>query len=410
MLTDAQLNLWQHHLSSSAPILGWLRRRRAIAAIEGQPDEPQVVPLLVEAAASSDARVAARAAQALQKITAPAAVEALCTAAIHDPNGIAGRTALDRQLRPADHERLCLFLFVTRQLDDYFREDFEFQSLRLEYERAGAVVRENVMAVVRSGDRRCASFIGTRKPLADCSAQEIQLALESWRRHGEWPRYFQACLELPLQHSLTAWPALRGSGWAPDDAALASVLREVLTHAQRAEPTQPQPARQHSSLFESWLARGATAELAGLDAPALLQRLQSATPPDAVSIVAALARKSSDTTVQQAVAASPHWLVRLAGQITGLVADPAASDSNYWVSEIGAGAAVFNFWPTRGTPTDLERLSQLPAEAFLGKLGAARQVLRAILAYRVTAPSIEAVLVEASEFVPEVAAFEEADA
>jgi hypothetical protein len=134
----------------------------------------------------------------------------------------------------------------------------------------------------------------------------------------------------------------------------------------------------------------------------LVNRLRSATPPEGVPIVAALAAKPKcEEAAIKAVAENEHWLVRLAGLATGLtkdiVGDGQKKDSNYWVNELAGAAGVLEFWPGKAKPADLEKLRNAPAEAFAGKLGAVRKVLRTIMGYRVTTGSFEELQVQAGE-------------
>jgi len=104
-----------------------------------------------------------------------------------------------------------------------------------------------------------------------------------------------------------------------------------------------------------------------------------------------------------------HWLARLAGYATGLcqidLAQDAVRDDNYWVTELVRSSTELELWPVKATPADLDTLAAAPREAFAGKLGAVRRVLRLLLAYRVTTPEMEEVVYEAGQFAGE---FEEA--
>jgi hypothetical protein len=140
----------------------------------------------------------------------------------------------------------------------------------------------------------------------------------------------------------------------------------------------------------------------------LVQRLASATPPEGVKIVAALAGKvQPGSPAARAVETSGHWLVRLAGWATGLgTAQPDVSrdevkDDNYWITELVRATPVLEFWPVKATPGDLDKLNAAPREAFSGKYGAVRRVLRLLLAHRVTTPEMEEVIFEAGEFAGE---------
>jgi len=412
MVRNDDLKKWRAGLRATFPLVGGLRRRWAMGALEAHRNVRDVIPLLVEALGLSDEAIAGRAATALADLTAQPgpAQDALCDEAIKNPAGPAAELCLRTGKRPSDHERLCLFLFVTRLLDAYFLEDFEFQNLRLQYDRADAAVREHVMDVVHSGDRRCAGFFGTQsKPIAEWSEAEIKLALESWQRHNDWARLFHACLELPLKYSLAVLPLLRRSNWQPESAHLKSMYRQVLADAGDQAPPAPKNPGATSSLFERWLAEGTTGELAKLDSDSLLKRLKTATPPNGVAIVAALAaKKPVAATAEKAVQESPHWLVRLAGYATGLcrtnLTEDRAQDPNYWITELTSATGLLDFWPGKATPADLEALSAAPAEAWTGKLGSARKVLRTILSHCITTgtfqPKIDEAAETAAEFVP----------
>jgi hypothetical protein len=397
MATTQQFEKWQRALQATFPLAGMLRRRAAIRQLAELRDETEAVPILVEALDAKDPKVATTARAALAALTAQSAIDVLCDTAIRNPKGPTAQICLEQHMRPSDHERNCLFLFVTEQLDEYFKTDFEFQALRMEYDRADAVVKEHVMDLVRSGDPRCNKFIGDGgKRLAECNEREIEYALESFERHKEWDRLLRACLEMPLKYGLPTLEKLRVAGWQPDAPELRSLLNQALADWKGQDMPAPREPSAASSVFERWLAGGREGEYAALTQDALVERLKTATPPEGVKLVAALAAKASPgSPAAEAVRTSPHWLVRLAGQATGLTMDLVkdnVEDSNYWVKELSAATGVLGFWPGKATPADLEALSAAPAEAWIGRLGAARRVLRTIVAYRTTVPGTPMVI------------------
>ena len=67
-----------------------------------------------------------------------------------------------------------------------------------------------------------------------------------------------------------------------------------------------------------------------------------------------------------------------------MLMDEKVSDSNYWIGELAMAADVLSVVPGRANLADLKRLQQLPQEAFVGRPGAARRLLRTILNYRNT--------------------------
>ena len=489
MAIKRDLEKWRAGLHATFPIVGPMRRRAALEALEKNRNDPAVIPLLVEASGLADQDVADRARQALAGLEAQPAIDALCAlwakgrderlgaiiaekqyiasqparlnmlsglkcgklfrvdrpdvarfllslledadptvrtgaerslqaaspgpaqdalcdAAIEEPKGRAARLCLDRGFRHSEQERLCLFLFVTRQLDAYFEEDYQFQNLRLQYDRADAKVQAHVMEVVRSGDRRCAAFFGTKsKPLTECSETEIKLAMDSWLRHRDWARLFHACLELPLKYSFPAFSRLRDSGWEPDAEDLRSAYRQLLADSDGQIVPQTRRSKAESPLFEQWLAQGREGKLARASEAQLVEGLKTAAPPDGVAMVAALSAKTGPgRAAADAVRNSPHWPIRLAGLATGLSVDltrDTVEDPNYWIGELASASGVLEFWPGQATPADLEALSAAPPEAWTGKLGAARKVLRTIMGHRITTGTFEEMVVEAGEFAGE---------
>jgi len=397
-----------HYVASAPPALRVLTQLK-VARLPDRWSAAEV-PLLVDARADRDDAVRAAAEQALRELPPGQAREALCEIALRAPDGAIAKLCLEAGHRPAEQERLCLFLFVTRQLDAYFgtadmpAEDNNFQYLRLAYEGADAEVRELVMTVIRSGDRRCQGFFGEKgRQLTACTDDEIRLALDTAQRHQNWPQLFRAVLDLPLRHSLPLFPIFRASGWAPDEADTRSVYTQLLTDTADAAVPRAEADAPPSSAFAGWLAKGRDGEFATVSEAALLKRLETAPPPDGVPLVAALAQHvAPNSAAAQQVLASPHWLVRLAGHACGLSKDLArdtVDDTNYWVRELAQSTAVLDLWPARATPADLEALQAAPAEAWAGKLGAVRRALRTLLAYRVTAPgALEDIVIRGTEF------------
>jgi hypothetical protein len=391
----------ESRLRNGWPLVGKFIRRRACTRLAAD-GSAAAVPLLVEALGDRDEQVRASADAALRGLTARDAVDALCDIAIQAPTQAAARICSEARKRPSDPEKACLLLFVTRQLEEYFREDFEFQNLRAAYDRAGDEVRAHVMEVVRSGDRRCLGFFGRRKRLVECNDEEIRLAVDSGLRHRDWPRLFQAFQEMPLRYGFPLLEEFRKSGWEPEQEDQRALFRAVLSEsAGQALPK----AEETSSLFDRWLAEGRSGELSRLPAADLQQRLGAAAPPEGVKLAAALAGKAQPgSPAARAVQRHAHWLVRLAGYAAGLcqadLRQDSVPDDNYWVREL-VRDSVLDFWPARATPADLDQLNAAPREAFTGRYGAVRRVLRLLLAYRVTAPEIAEVVVEGGEFAGE---------
>ena len=395
-------------LHSKIPLIGGIIRRGSCKKL-AEEASPEAVPLLASALESEDEVVKATAEEALRGLVDKKAIDALCELVIHDPKRKATQICITTGKRPSDQERACLFLFITRQLDSYFEEDYEFQNLRLQYDQADAVVQGHVMEIVRSGDRRCLGFFGARKALVECSDNEIKLAIDSALRHKDWPRLFRAFLELPLKYSYPLLEHFRQSGWEPDDVEMKSIYKQFLNDSKNQAFTPKEPDAD-SSVFDRWLAKGREEGLKNLPESELLQQLETCTPPEGVSIVSALATKcKAGSYASRKVKENPHWLIRLAGYATGLCFDLTANevnDDNYWVRELVTTSGVLELWPGKATPADLETLNAAPREAWMGKFGAVRKVLRTLIGYRMTTGTFEEMVFEAGEFAGE---FEEVE-
>lgn len=400
-----ELELCAQQLRNRVPLLGTRLRRKASAKLAADASA-EAVPLLLEALVDSDEMVRGTAEAALLGLSGRDAIDALCGIALDNMDGAAAKLCLETGKRPSDHEQACLFLFVTRQLDEYFQEDYEFQTLRSAYERASDPVKARVMEVVRSGDRRCLGFFGRRKPLVECSEGEIRLAIESALRHRDWPRLFRAFQELPMRYGYPLLEHFRQSGWEPEQPDLVNLYRAVLEQGDAILPSSP-PKFQHASpVFERWLNEGRSGPLAALPEAELLQKLAQAPPPEGCAIVAALATKTvPGGEASRTVQSSRHWLIRLAGYATGLcsadITQDSLPDDNYWVRELVPATSVLDFWPVKATPADLEKINSAPQEAFTGTFGAVRRVLRLLLAHRETTPEITEVVLDAGEFAGE---------
>jgi len=405
MLDKIQLSKWQKALDSRIPILGGVRRRGAVKELAQRAEEPAVILLLVQAAGIGDAQVSGMARAALDSLPRGDAQDALCELAITDPSGPAAKICIAKQYRPRDQERACLMFFVTEQLDAYFKEDDDFQYLRLQYDKADAKIRSRVMEIVRKGDRRCQPFVvRPRKELRECSEAEIRLALQSCLKHKDWGRMFNTCLQLPMKYSFSAFQRLATTAWQPDTPELQALYKAICAYAAgqaaaRSSATAALPPAS-GSVFDKWMAAGRSGELAGMSESQLLEKLKTADPPYGVPMVGALAMKAKPgSPAAKAVAANEHWMIRLAGHLTGLVTPDLTGqakegeDPNYWVNMLAKAEGVLDYWPGKPTPAELEKMNSAPSEAFAGKLGAVRSVLRAILAHQVTGIEVEQIYV-----------------
>lgn len=347
---------------------------------------------------------------ALRALESPYAIDQLCEEAIAQPSGNAAQLCREVGCRPQDDERAALFFLVTRQLDSYFEADFEFQSLRLEYDRANKALRQEILRVVRSGDRRLLGFFARRKPLSECTREEVDAAVRSFVKHQDWPRLFQAFVDLPLKYGLPILHQLKKSGWEPPEPDARSLLRGAVRALGDLIPPTPKETPAASPLFDSWLTSGRE-EYADTPVETLLERLPQCAPPEGVALVAALAgRVSPGSEAAQSIAEHRHWLVRLAGLTVGIVVPVDLNeidDDVDWVRRLAPEYPALQIPPRHATPALLESLATAPDSIWSGSLGTTRKILQALLAYRTTAGTFEEIVVEVGaedgEFVPIIA-------
>jgi len=398
-------------LFSAVPLLGNWRRSRALLELESVKETAEALPLLLDLATSQRPELTVPGRRLLASLTHPASTDAWCELAIQAPTSPQAALAREFGKRPSDPERACLFLFVTRQLDAYFEEDFQFQNLRLQYERASAPLRAQVLAVLRSGDRRCLEFFGSRKRLASCSDREIMLALGSFRKHRDYPHLFRALLELPLKYGLPIVGELAGSQWEPDNPQQRALLHRAIEARHGHDYPPPRGDAELGIKLQRLLEDGADIRFENLSEEELVEVITTASPIEGVAAVGALSRRPSlSLRAAATIETSPHWLIRLAGRSRGIFADllrDEVVDENLWVRESAPRVPVLEFWQLRGTPEHLEALAAAPPSAWAGSLGAARRVLQLVLAHRVTTGHFDAMVVEGEVFAGSFEDFDE---
>ena len=371
-------------------------------------DSKKRIQFLLEMYLSKERKIQSSAEKELESLSDENMVDELCDMAIQEPSGSAAKVCVKTGKCPSDEERACLFLFVTRQLDKYFEEDFEFQNLRLQYERADEKVKGNVMEIVRSGDRRCLGFImdSKAKPLSECTENEITLAIESGLKNRDWKRLFRAVMDIPLKYGFPLLESFDKSGWEPEGAEQKSLYKSIIEESHKSKSDFKAKRDETSPIFEQWLTDGETGELSKLSEAELLKRLEGIeNPEEGVKIVAALSLIAEpDGATAEKIRTSEHWMVRLAGYSTGLCYSlkfDEVEDDNYWVTNLVKSSGVLEFYPSKATPDDLEKLRSAPREAWAGKLGSARRILETIMAHRIDVGTYEEMIVEAGEFAGE---------
>jgi hypothetical protein len=401
MITEEKLNKYRRYLTIRFPLIGFILCYHAIEILEKNKEDPRVTLTLVDYLNSKWKRISERAERALSSLKSKQAIDTLCRFAIQNPEHKVAEICKKCGYHPSDEEEECLFLFVTRQLDEFFKIDPDFTTLRIIYEHSDEKIREKILDVVRSGDARCQPFaMQPRKELTSCTEQEIRLAIDSCIRHKDWDRLFNSALELPLKYSIPVFILLRNTDWTPAQPELRELYEKIKTHLEGINFKEFKIPNWRSHLFETWLARGKRLEYQLLSEDTLLRRLETATPLEAVPIVSALAIKATrNERIIQYIRTHPHWPVRLAGTLTGLTKDIVLDrtlESNWWINELSGLPGVLEFWPCRATPGDLAKLNLAPASAYEGEFGKYRAILRDILAYKVTTGTFAEIVIEAT--------------
>ncbi|MGC8744509.1 MAG: hypothetical protein ACP5T0_11585 [Verrucomicrobiia bacterium] len=400
-LKDKQLEKYKNCLNFRFPVIGWLICWRVLKILDNHREDTRVVSLLINFLNSDSLFVSKRAEDILSKLTSKSAIDTICEYAILNPKSNAAKICLNKGYKPSDDERLCLFLFVTGQLDEYFKEDPDFTMLRIIYEHSEQNIRDRIMDIVKEGDIRCQPFaLMPRKSLTECTEQEIKLALESCVRHKDWDRLFIAALELPLKYSIPTFILLRDTDWKPKNPEHESLFNKIKPHLAELKFDEPEQQKYKSKTMEIWLSQGKRLEYQLLSEEVLVRRLDSAKPPEAVAIIAALARKQiRDEKVIDKIRNHPHWLVRLAGILTGITKDIVIDkfyEANWWIKELSGLPGVLEFWPQQATPEDLAKLNNAPPSAYEGVNGKIRYILREVLQWRVTTGTFAEMVIEAT--------------
>ncbi len=378
----------------------WLAARRLRTRL----DRADVVSVLVEGTASSRSRVRDRASELLRALRAPAAIEAACEAATAAPRSPVATICIEERFEPRDDERASLFLFVTGQLDRYFELDEDFRFLRPAFDRANATLRRDLLRVLRSGDRRCLDFFTARKALAECSGVEVESALRSYWKHKDGARLFRACLEVPLRYGLPYLQRLARANWEPDEPEARSAFAKIARDLEGLIAPSPRAESAASATFSAWIAEGRErSRSAATSIEELLAALgDAAEPRTRVAIVAEIAERAElGSLAAKRVAEHPDWMVRLAGETTGLTlrADVDESpDEIYWVRRLAPEYPVLQIAPAKATPALLDSLEETRPELWTGPLGVARRVLQTLMAYRVTTGSFDEVAVDVGAY------------
>src|SRR5947209_814657 len=155
----------------------------------------EVVEPLLRACQDADAKVAARARQALGRLQDAEAREALCRLAIDGDDALARAVALASGYAPRQAERRALFFFLTEQWEAYDSLDFDRTLLRAAYQAANGPLRQRLAAKARQAGRVEWVEAVTRGRqalrLSEMSDAEWRTSLEVLVERKEWPELWR---------------------------------------------------------------------------------------------------------------------------------------------------------------------------------------------------------------------------
>ena len=285
----------------------------------------EAVPPLVAALAEKDKTLAQRAQRVLETL---AAAEALVDYALDQPAGAPLLPIINaRGLRHSIEGRWFLYLALAGRFDDYLAADFEFQTLRAEFQAAPPELQARIReAIVRTGDTRMnALFVAEKKQgvLADLNDHDAALLVKLNARNQNWDGLFKFLWVLPARHIRDAVAAMIKAGWQPEDADRQALLHKLagLVETGGAVPKTVTAPVLLNPVLQSWLARGEK-EWPKEPEGKLRERLKDEVPPpEQIAALGALrAQGKLSPAVLELAGQSQQWLVRLVA--TGLDGAP----------------------------------------------------------------------------------------
>jgi hypothetical protein len=345
------------------------------------PDEQlsMVLPLVIMIS-DKDTVLAKRAATMLRTISDLEAQSALCRITLRDPTGLLAKICVDCGYRPLKRQELCLFLFLTRQLEEYIKVDKDFKYLRMSFEQGDPLIKTFIKTVIQLEKERFEDFFVGKVPVSECSDTEIMKAIHSCILKKNFSLLFRAFLQIPFKFGYSLMDQFRRSNWLPDTYEMRKLYEQILKNDIEGIMPEINKYFSTSALLKQWLAT----PLLGTE-ESLLEQLQTATPQNAVSIVGGLSIfKESKYKYADIVRDNPHFLVRMAGYVSGLCLDLSNDDipdENFWVENIAGIGALLEFWPVATSPTDLDSYLPVSNHDWIGKYGALRNILFSIMTY-----------------------------
>lgn len=364
-MTTPQLQRWTrwtrwlhwHTPLVSRPFRRWSIRRLAEARLDAA-----ALPPLIAALDSPDPVVATTANSALRSFDP----DALIDHTLAHPEGAALLPIIaECGLRHSVEGRWFLFLVLAGRFDEYLAEDFEFQTLRAEFQAAPPALQGRIReSIVTHGEARMNALFVTEKRdtlLANLSDQDAETLIRINVRNQNWDALFSFLRVFPARHILSAVRGMMKAQWQPEKPDDAALLRRL---ADLAPQLDAPPAVGHlplSPLLQKWMASGETDPAPPAALKALLK--DETPPPQQIAALGALhKRKALDAATLTAAVQSEHWMVRMVAVHLGApLADAMKVNDGgkEWFQRLSLIQDAEALWATKPSQVDRDALDAL---------------------------------------------------
>ncbi|MBU2483407.1 MAG: HEAT repeat domain-containing protein [Proteobacteria bacterium] len=323
------------------------------------------VPSIVRALSDTAPVVKANADKVLRSLNKPAAIDALIDLPLSNPKAEKAVQIINETgYRHSVEGRWFLYLVLVGRFDDYLSEDFEFQTLRPEFQAALPELQARIRdAIVQSGDIRMNELFVVHKRetiLGDLTDKDAEVLVKINVRNKNWDTLFKYLWVLPARRIAQTVKSMNQAGWRPEDSNRAALF-DKLTGLAGQIGAAPQKARggvQMGPVMEKWLSRG---ETAGKPETELRDKLKDdVTPPEQLAALSALRKTDRLTDSDLATAAkSPHWPVRMAAASMGQGIQKPNDGAMLWFERLAPVLDADALWG--GKPCDVKRRDGLEA-------------------------------------------------
>jgi hypothetical protein len=225
------------------------------------------------------------------------------------------KVILGRGWRHSDEARWFLYLVATGRFDEYLAEDYEFQTLRPEFQAASAALKASIReAVVKAGEVRMNGLFLAEKRAAELTVADAEALVHTNIRNHNWKALVENLWWLPARQALDAVQAIIAAKWKPDDADHAALLTRLGELAPLLAPIVPSDpgTLPLNTIYQKWLISGETGPIFSKSPAELKVMLQDETDPaDQIAALGALRKQGQlDAATVARAGLSEHWMVR----------------------------------------------------------------------------------------------------